>query len=132
LSKDKKTNLPLISWPVHGYAYDVLIGGLYPDTKTEWDYGMRGLTFEVAVPVTQGNELLKRVRELFGESAAEGKAVTSTYRRYVSIPLESRSLLLWPRLGNILSFSGINIKVRTLATYSLQLMDWDLVRKAFR
>ena len=83
-SKDKKTNLPLISWPVHGYAYDVLIGGLYPDTKTEWDYGMRGLTFEVAVPVTQANKLLKRVRELFDESAAEGKAVTSTYRRCVA------------------------------------------------
>lgn len=84
LYKDKKTNLPLISWPVYGYAYDVLIGGLYPNTKTEWDYGMRGLTFEIAVPVTQANKLLKRVRELFDESAAEGKAVTSTYRRFVT------------------------------------------------
>ncbi|KAF8148240.1 hypothetical protein B0H34DRAFT_668792, partial [Crassisporium funariophilum] len=82
---DKNNNLQLFSWPVHGYAYDVLIGGLYPDTKTQWDHGMRGLTFEVAVPVTQANKLLKRVRELFDEAAAEGKAVTSTYRTGINI-----------------------------------------------
>ncbi|KDR77589.1 hypothetical protein GALMADRAFT_95293 [Galerina marginata CBS 339.88] len=86
---DKKTDLPLLSWPVYGYAYDVLIGGLYPNTKTEWDYGLRGLTFEVAVPVTQANKLLKRVRQLFDEAAAEGKAVTSTYRRYFGKPYDS-------------------------------------------
>ena len=80
---DKKTDLQLFSWPVVGYAYDVLIGGLYPNTKTEWDYGLHGLTYEVAVPVTQANKLLKRVRELFDQAAADGKPVTSTYRRCV-------------------------------------------------
>ncbi|KAJ3515826.1 hypothetical protein NLJ89_g1515 [Agrocybe chaxingu] len=83
--REKSNNLPLISWPVHGYAYDVLIGGLYPDYKTQWDYGMRGLTYEIAVPVTLANPLLKRVRQLFDESAAEGKAVTSTYRSGINI-----------------------------------------------
>ncbi|CAA7266050.1 unnamed protein product [Cyclocybe aegerita] len=83
--REKTNNLPLISWPVHGYAYDVLIGGLYPDYKTQWDYGMRGLTYEIAVPVTLANPLLKRVRQLFDESAAEGKAVTSTYRSGINI-----------------------------------------------
>lgn len=66
---------------MHGYAYDVLIGGLYPGSKPEWDYGLRGKTLEFAVPVTQANALLKRIRELFDQAAAGGKAVTSTYRR---------------------------------------------------
>ncbi|KAG6901367.1 hypothetical protein C0995_012870 [Termitomyces sp. Mi166 len=79
---DKPTNLPLLLWPVHGYAYDVLIGGLYPGLKAEWDYGLRAKTLEFAVPVTQANALLKRIRELFDQAAADGKAVTSTYRRY--------------------------------------------------
>jgi len=26
---DKKTNLQINSWPVHGYTYDVLVGSLY-------------------------------------------------------------------------------------------------------
>ncbi|PPQ72823.1 hypothetical protein CVT24_012899 [Panaeolus cyanescens] len=82
---DKPTNIGLLFWPVIGWAYDVLIGGLYPNTKTQWDYGLRAYTFEVAVPVTQANRLFKRVRELFDEAAAEGKAVTSTYRSGINI-----------------------------------------------
>ncbi|KAF9522205.1 hypothetical protein CPB83DRAFT_919332, partial [Crepidotus variabilis] len=81
----KKTNFQLFSWPVIGYAYDVLIGGLYPNMKTEWDYGLRGLTFEVAVPVTQANKLLTRIRKLFDEAAADNKAVTATYRSGINI-----------------------------------------------
>jgi hypothetical protein len=40
--KDKDSDLPLFSWPVYGYAYDVLIGGLYPNQKAEWDYDLHG------------------------------------------------------------------------------------------
>lgn len=80
-SQDKPTNLPLLFWPVYGYAYDVLIGGLYPNQRPEWEYGLHGKTLELAVPITQANAVLKRVRQLFDQSAADGKAVTSTYRR---------------------------------------------------
>ncbi|KAL0568926.1 hypothetical protein V5O48_013046 [Marasmius crinis-equi] len=82
---DKQSNLPLLSWPVNGFAYDVLIGGLYPDTKPEWDYGLRGKTLELAVPVTQANKLLKRIRELFDQAAKDGKPVTTTYRSGINI-----------------------------------------------
>ncbi|KAG6917160.1 hypothetical protein DXG01_003596 [Tephrocybe rancida] len=80
---DKTLDLPLLSWPVYGFAYDVLIGGLYPNQKPEWEYGLHGKTLELAVPVTQANAFLKRVRELFDQAAAEGKAVTSTYRSFL-------------------------------------------------
>ena len=70
-----------MSWPVYGSAYDVLLGGLYPNQKAEWEYDLHGKTLELAVPVDQGPALLRRVRELFDESKADGKAVTSTYRR---------------------------------------------------
>ncbi len=66
---------------MYGTAYDVLIGGLYPNQLPEWDYDLHGKTLELAVPVTQGAALLRRVRELFDQAAADGKAVTSTYRR---------------------------------------------------
>ncbi|KAG7444062.1 FAD-binding domain-containing protein [Guyanagaster necrorhizus] len=82
---EKTYNVPLLSWPVYGTAYDVLIGGLYPNEETEWYYGLHGLTLEFAVPVTQANQLLKRVRELFDQSAADGEAVTSTYRSGINI-----------------------------------------------
>lgn len=82
---------------MYGYAYDVLIGGLYPDTKPEWDYGLRGKTLELAVPVTQANKLLKRVRELFDQSAKDGKAVTTIYRRCVM-----RSLFIYVRFSHYL------------------------------
>lgn len=76
-------DLPLFSWPVYGKAYDVLIGGLYPNQLPEWDYDLHGKTLELAVPITQANNLLKRVRELFDQAAAAGKPVTATYRRSV-------------------------------------------------
>uniref|UniRef100_A0A0W0FAW3 D-arabinono-1,4-lactone oxidase n=1 Tax=Moniliophthora roreri TaxID=221103 RepID=A0A0W0FAW3_MONRR len=82
---DKVTNLPLLFWPVYGYAYDVLIGGLYPGQKPEWEYDLHGRTLELAVPVTQANALLKRVRQLFDQAAKDGKAVTSTYRSGINI-----------------------------------------------
>lgn len=46
---------------------------------------MHGLTFEIAVPVTIGTQVLRRVRELLDEAAADGKAVTSTYRSGINI-----------------------------------------------
>jgi L-gulonolactone oxidase len=82
---DKKTDLPLLFWPVYGYAYDVLIGGLYPNQKPEWEWDMHGLTFEIAVPVTMGTKVLRRVRELIDQAAADGKPVTSTYRSGINI-----------------------------------------------
>ncbi|KAF5374157.1 hypothetical protein D9615_008869 [Tricholomella constricta] len=101
---DKKTNLPLLSWPVHGYAYDVLIGGLYPDQKPEWEYNLRGKTLELAVPVTQANALLKRVRQLFDQAAKDGKPVTSTYRSGINIkfgkPYDSFLGQTTERVGN--------------------------------
>ena len=38
LFSDKNTNFPLFTWPVYGWAYDVLIGGLYPGQQPEWVY----------------------------------------------------------------------------------------------
>lgn len=82
---DKTTNLPLLFWPVYGWAYDVLIGGLYPGELPEWDYDLHGKTLELAVPITQANALLKRVRQLFDQAAADGKPVTTTYRSGINI-----------------------------------------------
>ncbi|KAK0185603.1 hypothetical protein F5146DRAFT_1070711 [Armillaria mellea] len=102
---EKTFDVPLLSWPVYGSAYDVLIGGLYPNEKTEWDYGLHGLTLEFAVPVTQANQLLKRVRELFDQSAADGKAVTSTYRSGINIkfgkPFDSLLGQTTERVGDV-------------------------------
>jgi len=52
---------------------------------------------EVAVPVTQANKLLKRVRELFDESAAEGCNLDiSKVRQYSSrISILVASGLIW-------------------------------------
>lgn len=98
---DKKTNLQPLSWPVYGYAYDVLIGGPFSDQQPEWAYDLHAYTMELAVPVTQANKLLKRVRQLIDEAAAQGKAVTSTYR------------------------SGINIKVRLVPfCCSAMVINW--------
>lgn len=82
---DKKTDKPILTWPVYGWNYDVLIGGLYPGYGTEWDFGLRGLTLELAFPVTQANAVLKRVRKAFDDSAAAGKTMTSTYRSGINI-----------------------------------------------
>ncbi|KAF7357118.1 Fad fmn-containing dehydrogenase [Mycena sanguinolenta] len=98
-------NLPLLSWPVVGHAYDVLIGGLYPNELPEWDYDLHGHTLELAVPVDMGPALLRRVRELLDESAADGKAVTSTYRSGINIkfgrPFDSFLGQTTERVGNI-------------------------------
>ncbi|KAJ7836070.1 hypothetical protein B0H14DRAFT_3705634 [Mycena olivaceomarginata] len=105
LSLQTVLNLPLISWPVVGHAYDVLIGGLYPNELPEWDYNLHGHTLELAVPIQQGPALLRRVRELFDQSAADGQAVTSTYRSGINIklgkPFDSFLGQTTERIGNV-------------------------------
>ncbi|KAK9416687.1 putative FAD/FMN-containing dehydrogenase [Seiridium unicorne] len=83
---DKETDATILLWPVYGWNYDVLIGGLYPNQKPEWEYGLRGETLELAFPVTLANDMLKRVRELFDEELTErGITMTSTYRSGINI-----------------------------------------------
>ncbi|GAM89077.1 hypothetical protein ANO11243_071120 [Dothideomycetidae sp. 11243] len=82
---DKKTDKSILTWPVYGWNYDVLIGGLYPNTKPEWEYGLHGYTFEIAVPVTQANAFLRRVRALFDAEAKAGRRMTATYRSGINI-----------------------------------------------
>ncbi|KAK4673671.1 hypothetical protein QC763_113120 [Podospora pseudopauciseta] len=72
-------------WPVYGWNYDVLIGGLYPDQKAQWDYGLRAYTLELAFPVTMANAVLKRARGLFDEELKRGIIMTSTYRSGINI-----------------------------------------------
>jgi len=83
--REKTTNQHVESWPVYGWNYDVLIGGLYPDQQPEWDYNLRGLTLELAFPVTMANQMLKRVRSLFDEELKKGIVMTSTYRSGINI-----------------------------------------------
>lgn len=83
--RDKLTNKAVSSWPVYGWNYDVLIGGLYPDQQPEWEYGLHGLPMELAVPMTLANKLLLRVRELFDAEAKKGIIMTSTYRSGINI-----------------------------------------------
>lgn len=47
--------------------------------------GLHGYTLELAVPVTQASQLLKRVRQLFDESAAQGLPMTSSYRSGINL-----------------------------------------------
>ncbi|KAF7522197.1 hypothetical protein G7054_g12232 [Neopestalotiopsis clavispora] len=83
---DKETDSPILFWPVYGWNYDVLIGGLYPGQKPEWEYGLHGLTLELAFPVTQANAMLKRVRQFFDDEYTEkGITMTSTYRSGINI-----------------------------------------------
>ena len=82
---DKTTDAAITEWPVYGWNYDVLIGGLYPNQLPEWDYNLRAYTLELAIPVTQANALLKRVRELFDAELAKGIVMTSTYRSGINI-----------------------------------------------
>jgi L-gulonolactone oxidase len=63
----------------------VLIGGLYPDQRPVWDYGIHGYTLELAFPVTQANTMLKRVRQLFDNEAKKLKFMASTYRSGINI-----------------------------------------------
>lgn len=83
--RDKVTNKAISSWPIYGWNYDVLIGGLYPDQQPEWNYNLHGYTLELAVPVTKANALLKRIRELFDAEAAKGYAMAATYRSGINI-----------------------------------------------
>ncbi|KKZ63304.1 hypothetical protein EMCG_00287 [[Emmonsia] crescens] len=83
--REKSTNKAITKWPVHGWNYDVLIGGLYPDQKPVWEYGLRGHTLELAFPMTYANAMLKRVRELFDAEAKDGEPMTSTYRSGINI-----------------------------------------------
>ncbi|KAF2180352.1 FAD/FMN-containing dehydrogenase [Zopfia rhizophila CBS 207.26] len=83
--REKKTDAAILSWPVYGWNYDVLIGGLYPGYGTEWDFGLRGYTLELAFPVTQANAVLKRVRKAFDDELKKGIVMTSTYRSGINI-----------------------------------------------
>lgn len=81
----KTTDKVVSEWPVYGWSHDVLIGGLYPGYGTEWDFGLRGYTLELAFPVTIASAVLKRVRRAFDVSAAAGRPMTSTYRSGINI-----------------------------------------------
>ncbi|KAJ4298661.1 hypothetical protein N0V88_003692 [Collariella sp. IMI 366227] len=83
--REKTTNEEIKEWPVYGWNYDVLIGGLYPDQKAEWEYGLAGYTLELAFPVTMANNMLKRVRQLFDDEIKKGIFMTSTYRSGINI-----------------------------------------------
>ncbi|RDW58580.1 uncharacterized protein DSM5745_11271 [Aspergillus mulundensis] len=83
--REKTTNKGISAWPVYGWNYDVLIGGLYPDQKPVWEYGLSGYTLELAFPVTQANAVLKRARELFDAEITKGFVMTSTYRSGINI-----------------------------------------------
>lgn len=80
------TDETLTEWPVTGYNYDVLIGGLWPGQQTEWDDDLHGYTMELAFPVTQANAMLKRTRELFDAQYTEHLInMTATYRSGINI-----------------------------------------------
>lgn len=83
--REKTTNEEITEWPVYGYHYDVLIGGLYPDQLPVWEYDLRGYTLELAFPMTRANEMLKRVRQLFDDEAKKLRFMTSTYRSGINI-----------------------------------------------
>jgi hypothetical protein len=82
---EKSNDTTLTTWPVYGWNYDVLIGGLYPGLLPEWDYNLHSYTLELAVPIIQANQLPKRVRSLFDGEIAKGITVTSTYRSGINI-----------------------------------------------
>ncbi|KAI1854355.1 hypothetical protein JX265_012524 [Neoarthrinium moseri] len=83
---EKTTDQTIYTWPVYGWNYDVLIGGLYPGQKPEWEYGLRGETLELAFPMTRANDMLKRVRKFFDDEKKEkGITMTSTYRSGINI-----------------------------------------------
>lgn len=80
------TDETLTEWPVTGYNYDVLIGGLWPGQQTEWDDDLHGYTMELAFPVTQANAMLRRTRELFDAQYTEHLInMTATYRSGINI-----------------------------------------------
>lgn len=84
------TDETLTEWPVTGYNYNVLIGGLWPGYQTGWDLGVRGYTMELAFPATMANDMLKRVRELFDAQYTEYSIhMTSTYTSGINIKFGS-------------------------------------------
>ncbi|KAI0143480.1 FAD/FMN-containing dehydrogenase [Xylariaceae sp. FL1272] len=83
--KEKTTWSDILTWPVYGWNYDVLIGGLYPDQKPEWDQGLHGYTLELGFPVTIANEVLQRVRKAFDAEASAGRTMAATYRSGINI-----------------------------------------------
>jgi len=74
--KEKKTWKDITEWPVYGWNYDILIGGLYPDQKPEWEHGLHGYTLELGFPITIANDVLKRVRQAFDAEAEKGRTST--------------------------------------------------------
>jgi len=82
---EKSNDTTITVWPVYGWDYDVLIGGLYPGLLPEWDYNLRAYTLELAFPVTIANRVLQRVRGLFDAQLAKGITMTSTYRSGINI-----------------------------------------------
>jgi len=83
--REKTTNKDIDTFPVTGWNYDVLIGGLYPDQKPEWEWGLHGYTLELAFPIGQANKMLKRVRELFDAEKKKLIVMSSTYRSGINI-----------------------------------------------
>ncbi|CAI4212633.1 unnamed protein product [Parascedosporium putredinis] len=83
--REKTTQKALEKWPVYGWNYDVLIGGLYPDQRPNWEYGLRAYTLELAFPMTRANDMLRRVRQLFDDEAKKLRIMTSTYRSGINI-----------------------------------------------
>jgi L-gulonolactone oxidase len=83
--REKTNNTEIHDWPVYGWNYDVLIGGLYPDQRPEWEYKLAGYTLELAFPVTMANQMLKRVRGLFDAELKRLVVMTSTYRSGINI-----------------------------------------------
>jgi L-gulonolactone oxidase len=83
--REKSNDTAIDKWPVYGWNYDVLIGGLYPGQKPLWDYGLEGYTLELAFPVTRANEMLKRVRKMFDDEAKKLRIMAATYRSGINI-----------------------------------------------
>lgn len=83
--RDKKTNKAIKEWPIYGWNYDVLIGGLYPGQKPVWEHGLKAYVLELAFPMTRANEMLKRVRQLFDQEAKHLKIMSATYRSGINI-----------------------------------------------
>ncbi|KAJ0387307.1 hypothetical protein COL922a_002548 [Colletotrichum nupharicola] len=83
--REKTTNTAIDTWPVYGWNYDVLIGGLYPDQRPLWEVGVQGYTMELAFPITQANAMLRRVRQLFDDELKKLVVMTSTYRSGINI-----------------------------------------------
>ncbi|KAI1430750.1 FAD/FMN-containing dehydrogenase [Xylaria sp. CBS 124048] len=83
--REKTTWADIRTWPVYGWNYDVLIGGLYPDQRPEWDYGLHGYTLELAFPVVMANRVLKRVRRAFDAEGSAGRIMASTYRSGINV-----------------------------------------------